>query len=127
MSARSPAVRELPPPELLLDAKADLAEGPLWDARTGRLIWVDIEQGHLHTTDPTSLETTTQQMPSAIGVAVLRASGGFVVALEDGFYAVDDGGGLQQLAAIDPDGGRFRFNDGACGPCRTLPCRHDLP
>ena len=28
--------------DLVLDARADLGEGPLWDARSGELLWVDI-------------------------------------------------------------------------------------
>ncbi|MBE3118046.1 MAG: SMP-30/gluconolactonase/LRE family protein, partial [Candidatus Atribacteria bacterium] len=36
-------------PELLLDARADLGEGPAWDASRGLLYWVDIHTGRLHT------------------------------------------------------------------------------
>ena len=39
-------------PELVLDARADLGEGPAWEARTGCLYWVDIHAGHLHIFNP---------------------------------------------------------------------------
>jgi sugar lactone lactonase YvrE len=55
-------------------------------------------------------------MPLAIGVAVPRDAGGYVAALEDGFYSVDDDGRVEQLAHIDTQGGLLRFNDGACDP-----------
>ena len=38
--------------ELALDASAALAEGPRWDARIARLLWVDIYGCALHRFDP---------------------------------------------------------------------------
>ena len=35
-------------PELVLDARADLGEGPAWEPNTGSLYWVDIHAGRLH-------------------------------------------------------------------------------
>ena len=37
--------RTLPAPDLLVDARARIGEGPVWDDRSGLLVWVDIE-GH---------------------------------------------------------------------------------
>lgn len=88
----------------------------MWDERSGRIIWVDIVGKALHSTDPESGATTTQPMPKAIGIAVPRRSGGFMGALEDGFYAIDVGGRTERIVAIDTRGGRLRFNDGACDP-----------
>jgi sugar lactone lactonase YvrE len=109
-------VRNLPEPKLFVDARARLGEGPVWDSRSGRLIWVDIEGMALHSTDPRTGATRTQNMPLPIGVAVPRLSGGFVAALEDGFYAIDADGGTQLIAAVDSRAGGLRFNDGACDP-----------
>jgi sugar lactone lactonase YvrE len=109
-------VRTLAAAELLVDARARLGEGPVWDARASRLAWVDIEGQALHSTDPLTGDTTTQAMPMAIGVAVPRASGGFVAALEDGFYSIDAAGGTDRLVKIDTQSGSLRFNDGACDP-----------
>ena len=38
--------------ELVLDAKADLGEGPVWDAARARLLFVDITRGLVHAFDP---------------------------------------------------------------------------
>lgn len=108
--------RTLPEAELFVDARARLGEGPVWDDRSGRLVWVDIEGRALHSTDIGSRVTTTLPMPLPIGIAVPRRSGGFVAALEDGFHTIDPDGRTQQIAAIDTNGGRLRFNDGACDP-----------
>lgn len=109
-------VRTLPEAELFVDARARLGEGPVWDARTGRLIWVDIEGAALHSTHPATGETTTLPMPMPIGIAVPRQSGGFVAALEDGFYAIDTDGRTELIAEIDNRPRGLRFNDGACDP-----------
>ena len=45
-------VRTLPEAELFVDARARLGEGPVWDARVDRLVWVDIEGMAIHSTDP---------------------------------------------------------------------------
>jgi sugar lactone lactonase YvrE len=108
--------RTLPAAALFVDAQARLGEGPVWDERSGRLMWVDIEGPALHFTDPATGTTTTQPMPMPIGIAVPRRSGGFMAALEDGFHAIDTEGRTQRIAAVDMDGGRLRFNDGACDP-----------
>ena len=108
--------RTLPEAELFVDARARLGEGPVWDARSGRLIWVDIEGAALHSTHPETGETTTLPMPSPIGIAVPRQSGGFLAALEDGFYSIDPDGGTELIAEIDNRARGLRFNDGACDP-----------
>ena len=38
--------------ELVLDARAELGEGPRWDARGQRLLWVDIMRGRIHAFRP---------------------------------------------------------------------------
>ena len=108
--------RTLPEAELFVDARARLGEGPVWDARSGRLVWVDIEGPALHSTDIVTGATTTQPMPARIGIAVPRRSGGFMAALEDGFHAIEADGRTELIAAVDSESGRLRFNDGACDP-----------
>src|SRR6478752_240781 len=34
--------------DVLYDCKLELAEGPVWDARSGQLIWVDILEGSVY-------------------------------------------------------------------------------
>jgi sugar lactone lactonase YvrE len=111
-----PSVRTLGAPDLLVDARAALGEGPVWDARAGRLLWVDIERGRVHTTDPDTGATSTRELGKSVGIVVPRASGGHVAVLADGFYALHHDGRVERLAHVDDDGGRFRFNDGACDP-----------
>ncbi len=51
-------------PELLLDSRAELGEGPAWDERSGRLYWVDIHAGRLHVFDPKEKSDRSLDAPS---------------------------------------------------------------
>lgn len=41
-----------PSVKLVLDCHTDLGESPVWDARTGRLYFVDINEKHIHVYTP---------------------------------------------------------------------------
>jgi sugar lactone lactonase YvrE len=41
------------------DVRAELGEGPIWDARSSKLLWVDILHAKVHSTDPATGVTTT--------------------------------------------------------------------
>ena len=72
-------------PELILDAQADLGEGPAWNQRSGWLTWVDIRRGHLHIYDPLDRSDRHVELGQAIGCAAPRRSGGMVLGLRSGF------------------------------------------
>ncbi len=85
----------MPAPELVLDARADLGESPAWDARRGRLYWVDIRLGHLHIFDPNVSpkgEDGTDRVMDVgepLGCAAPTRSGGLVLARCSGFALLD--------------------------------------
>jgi sugar lactone lactonase YvrE len=94
--------------------RAELGEGPCWDAGTGDLYWTDIPACRVHrlAADAT---LTTWDTGLPVGSIAPRASGGLVVAAGDGFMALDPAtGGLTALAAAQPDMTGLRMNDGAC-------------
>jgi sugar lactone lactonase YvrE len=103
------------PPELLVDFKSFIGEGPVWDARIGRLAWVDILEGRLYLTARDGA-TRTIQLPSPVGCLVPRASGGWAVALADGFWSVAEDAAVARLADVQSDRPDLRFNDGKCDP-----------
>ena len=79
--------------ELVLDARANLGEGPLWDNRTEELLWVDIMVGIVHRFDPASSVDRAFDVGQPVGAVVPRSAGGYAFALRDGF-AVGDAGGV---------------------------------
>lgn len=100
--------------ELVLDARATLGEGPVWDEAHGRLDWVDILNRRLHHFDPRSGEGDHVDVGSHVGAFARRRKGGYVLALRDGFALLDAAGEVSTLAPVDSDGGRLRMNDGKC-------------
>jgi sugar lactone lactonase YvrE len=109
-------------PELLLDARADLGEGPVWDARGGCLYWVDIHAGDLHIFDPVEKTDRRRSLGEPLGCVAPRRSGGLVLALRSGFATLDfplpPGERLGVRATVHPEPHipGNRFNDGKCDP-----------
>lgn len=105
------------PAEIVLDAKALLGEGPCWNARTQQLLWVDIEGYKLHITDPVAGTDRVIEIGQHVGTVVVRASGGVMLALREGFAHLDLE--TEKLTLIhDPEQHlpNNRFNDGKCDP-----------
>ncbi len=103
--------------ELVLDSKAILGEGPLWDPDAKVLWWVNIFAGELHRFDPQSENDDVFQIGEAVGTVVLQRSGGVALALENGFASFDPGTQtLKRLADPESHISTNRFNDGKCDP-----------
>ena len=99
--------------ELLIDARAELDEGPLWDVAEQRLYWIDSLGAKVHSCDADGGAARTWDVPEHIGSLALRERGGAVVSLRDGFYVLDFlSGGCRKLADPDPGKPRIRMNDG---------------
>lgn len=108
--------RMLPAPAVLHQHEALIGEGPVWDPRIGRIIWVDIANKHVFSTDPASGQTRRRQLDKAVGVVLPRASGGYVAALQDGFYALPDIGEPELITPVEASNPATRFNDGEIDP-----------
>lgn len=91
-----------------------LGEGPFWDAEVQRLHWVDILAPSVISADPASPDRRVRPMPELVGVAIPRASGGFVCATETGIRALSEDGRIETLADPEHDRPGNRFNDGKC-------------
>lgn len=101
--------------ELVLDAHAEVGEGPAWDAGAGRLIWVDITASRVHELRPAG-QTRSWDVGEHVGAAAPRASGGLVLATRTGFAALAPDGSLTPIAPVEADVPGNRMNDGKCDP-----------
>jgi sugar lactone lactonase YvrE len=100
--------------EPLVPFRAELGEGPIWDYRTGRLVWVDILAGLVHATVPTSGTTTSIPIGKQVGAVALCGSSSYLLAVRDGFALLEgEGLGPTEAAFHDPV---LRMNDGAVDP-----------
>jgi len=103
--------------ELVLDARAELGEGPRWDARAQRLLWVDIMRGRVHAFRPGHAACRSVDVGRPVGALAGTADGGIVLAVAGGFARLDwDSGQVRMLAAVEADRPQNRMNDGACDP-----------
>ena len=104
-----------PEVELVLDARAELGEGPVWDEAGRRLIWVDIMAGRVHLFRPATAECRTLAVGVPVGAAALSAGGGLVLAVPDGLARLDPATGtLAPLATLPAPSPDLRMNDGKC-------------
>lgn len=101
--------------ECVLDARAQLGEGPAWTVEDGALWWVDILDGLLNRFDPAAGTHRSIRIGEPIGSFAPRTAGGFVAALKSGFWLLDAQGRRERRLA-DPLVGKphQRMNDGRC-------------
>lgn len=102
--------------ELLLDVQAQVGECPVWWRERAALVWVDPPRRVVHVTDVAARTDREVVLPVEVSAIAPAATGGFVVAVEDGVGRLDlDSGELVRICtvALDAPG---RFNDGACDP-----------
>lgn len=107
------SLRELAP-DLVLDARAELGEGPVWDAVAGQLVWVDILGRRVHRFRPGDrADVVALETPSHVGAAAPRREGGMVLALADGFWLLDpDATAPRPHRLVEAERPGTRFNDG---------------
>lgn len=100
-------------------ARGEHTEGPCWDARTARLLWIDQYDGLVHAGhyDGERLHVeVTHNVGSAVGAVVPRAAdAGWMVACAQGFARLDADGALTLLAQPEAEVPvETRMNDGKC-------------
>jgi sugar lactone lactonase YvrE len=104
-------------PRLAFAHRADVGEGPYWDAARGRLLWTDITAGEVHAYNPSNTtDTVVLQLDEPIGAAIPATTGELVLALRGTIAAFDEETEvLRTLATVEPDTA-FRFNDASVDP-----------
>jgi len=101
------------------DHAYELGEGPLWDDRHERLLWVDINAGVVHSGrfDGGAVVATAQlRFAETVGAVVGSADGQLLVAAARDVYRIDRDAGRERLASLIPAERHSRLNDGACDP-----------
>lgn len=101
--------------EMVLDARAQLGECPLWSVAEQCLYWIDIAGRRVHRYDPATGLDRVWWVPCEPGCIALAEKGGLMAALRDGFYRFyPQEGLLDKLADAPYDSRDMRFNDGRC-------------
>ena len=104
-------------PELILDARTFLGEGPAWDSANRRLYWVDIFAGHLHIFHPENSSDQIIPLGQPIGCAAPAREGRLILGLQEGLALLEPASAkLTFLARPESHLPGNRFNDGKCAP-----------
>jgi len=105
-------------PELVANLGCTIGEGPVWEAETRTLYWVDLLENTIHAWGASSGKVSSLNVGQNTGCVAPRHTGGLVAALQHGFYIVDiRDGSLNPIHDPEADKPENRFNDGKCD-CR---------
>ncbi|MFY8031949.1 MAG: SMP-30/gluconolactonase/LRE family protein [Devosia sp.] len=103
--------------KVISEARCEIGESPVWDDRTGCLLWTDIPLGLIfewHATTGTRRQWTFGE---AVGSFGLCASGRLVVALVNDVVLFDrDSGARSTIATVTHGRAGMRLNDSKVGP-----------
>ncbi|MBO9610371.1 MAG: SMP-30/gluconolactonase/LRE family protein [Paenibacillaceae bacterium] len=101
--------------QLVLDARAILAEGPSWDSGTAKLYWVDILANRFCRWDPLTGANEQFQVGETVGAVVPANNEEAMIVTATGFkrYRLSTG---EITPVVDPEAhlAGNRFNDGKC-------------
>lgn len=98
--------------ELLYDIKATLGEGPVWDAQTETLYFIDILNKRIYANGDVFLESD-----ETIGCLSLRKNGGLIFTKRASIWTCEsDTSQLTLLFTLTDEPADIRFNDGKCDP-----------
>lgn len=110
-----------------------LGEGPVWDMKRQRILWIDILRGDIHEFYPEAETFNTFNVGQLIGSIAICTDGKLIAALYDGFALIDmEKTEVQFLKDPEEHLPNNRFNEGKCDPAGrfwagTLPLSEDTP
>lgn len=97
-------------PDVVIPADAQVGEGPVFDPRTGRLVWVDITRGTVLENDLGTGQQSRHDVATLVGAVAPRdTEEGFAAAVGEGFGFIV-GGALTVVDPVLPEHDR-RMND----------------
>lgn len=103
--------------DLAVDCRSELGEGPIWDDRIGRLLFVDINGHRIHIFDPASGALDTHDAGEYVSAIALADDGAYFVALQHDIARFDPASGVgARLARVEGERADTRFNDGYVDP-----------
>jgi sugar lactone lactonase YvrE len=104
-----------------VDVRAEVGEGPHWDAATMSLWFVDLTQGEVFRYDPATGDLASFSAGQEVGAVLPARSGGLVLAVRDGIaIASDTGDGLRLEVPVEREVVGHRMNDAKCDPAGRL-------
>jgi len=110
-------------PELLVDVNCAVGEGPSWEDRDQALLWVDLIPGDVYRLSLTTGGVDRMRLERPASAVLPRVSGGYVLTLPDGLYAlgrIEQGAQLELLCPVESELSQNSINDAKCDPAGRL-------
>ncbi|MCW3108547.1 MAG: L-arabinolactonase [Segetibacter sp.] len=102
--------------EIVVSHNCILGEGPVWDHKLQRILWIDIAVGNIHQFTPGSNIFKTFSAGEMIGSFALSENG-IIAATESGFSFIDlENEVTEPIADPEMHIAGNRFNEGKCDP-----------
>jgi sugar lactone lactonase YvrE len=99
----------------LVNPGCSLGEGPLWDADSRRLYWVDILENRIYRHDPADGAIGSWRTPEHVGFVLVTPGGELLAGFKSGLHRVTlNGDGTvtaERIDRVDGDRPDVRFND----------------
>ena len=99
-------------PELAFRHNSIVGEGPLWDERNKKLVWIDVLDGKVFLFDPRKVQNREFSIGKHVGAVALSNSDDILVAAKDEFLWLHPESSTTSPIHKAFDDERFRFNDG---------------
>ncbi len=117
-------------PQMVVDYRNVVGEGPLWHPAEKKLYWIDIMTGRIMRYDPASGEHSQFFQGPIVGGFTMQADGSLLLFLEGPAVAELKDGSLHYLIDDLPEEPGYRFNDVIADPagrvfCGTMPTDAD--
>lgn len=104
-------------PELVWDVRAELGEGPVWDAERACVWFVDIKGRKLHRHDPATGRNDSWDTPDQTGFALPADDRSLICGVKGGLHRFTPGDGRFALVQpVETDRPGNRLNDGFVDP-----------
>jgi sugar lactone lactonase YvrE len=104
-------------PDVLGSQTFQLGESPVWLDRSSELLFVDLEEGSVHSYSGTRGTRRLGGLGMPVGAVAPVRGGGLVLATRDGFVRADESfDHVELLAPVSPEDPTILMNDGKCDP-----------
>ncbi|BAZ28198.1 SMP-30/gluconolaconase/LRE domain-containing protein [Cylindrospermum sp. NIES-4074] len=101
----------------VLEARARLGEGPIWDSTQKLLYWVDIHNHRVHQFNPATEDNSFFDVGDVVGAIAKAGANRLIMALRHRLAFLNTlTGEVTPIIDIEADLPNNRFNDGKCDP-----------